>query len=137
MILGIDPGKCTGWAILAEGGELIRCGEGWPPSLEGVRRAVVECPQIYRASKAPGDPNDLIKVAILVGRYVERLDQANVPVRLVKPAEWKGQVPKKIHNARVKGALQTAELARLAKLELPESREHNVIDAIGLAKAFA
>ena len=44
---------------------------------------------------------------------------------LVKPAEWKGQVPKKIMNERVLSKLSAQERAIVKD-------NHNAIDAVGL-----
>lgn len=134
MLLSIDPGIDTGWAVWAATGSLVTCGLG-PPSnntLHGIREAVIEKPQVYVRGK--GDPNDLITLAILVGQYKERLEKAHVPVTLVIPHTWKGNVPKSIHNDRVLGKLTVLERALYTQsvLSLAVSKRHNVIDAIGL-----
>jgi hypothetical protein len=68
--------------------------------------------------------NDLIATAVRLGRLVE----ASRPLQVcyVTPSQWKGQVPKDIHNARVLAKLRPDELA------LAEGLDHNGIDALGL-----
>ena len=68
--------------------------------------------------------NDLIATAIRLGRLVEA--SRPVQVRYVTPSQWKGQVPKDIHNARVLAKLSPDERA------LAEGLDHNGIDALGL-----
>ncbi len=65
----IDPG-CTGVAVWF-GQSLMSCGVVDDPEAVVVHgNLVIEKPQIYRASKSKADPNDLITLAIQVGRYV-------------------------------------------------------------------
>jgi hypothetical protein len=139
QIFGVDPGLATGFACLVEGGALAWCGLGELAGVPGPGDLVViEVPQIYRKSK--GDPNDLITLALQAGGYRERYQQAGARVITVKPAEWKGQVDKGVHNARVLRTLDPRELGTYEHLtkSVAPSKRNNVIDAIGLAKwAFA
>lgn len=95
---------------------------------------MIEKPQIYRATKSQGDPNDLITLAVMVGQYWERASSRGaISCLLVLPSEWKGQVPKQIHEKRILGALSGQELSRVpGRSELAASKRHNVIDAVGL-----
>lgn len=144
MILGIDPGACTGWARVSSDGRLMDAGVGSPAEVRamfgaiyivGVDRAVIELPQVYRAARSKGDPNDLIDLAVTVGRYVQILESRAIKVVLVKPRDWKGQVPKEVHHKRILARLSTEEVARLPKLAA--SKVHNMLDAVGLALWFA
>lgn len=93
---------------------------------------LVEFPQYYHENQEE-DPNDLLQVARCVGQWEEwaaAIDPPGCLVVRVHPREWKGQTPKKIHNARVLERLIPNELATIPKL--PESKLHNVLDAIGL-----
>jgi len=137
-LLSIDPGRCTGWAYWVDS-SLTACGVtevGANPCpavstlLNGCQALIVELPQVYRAAESKGDPNDLIQVAVEVGRWVERGTVCGSRVRLVRPAEWKGQTPKEVHHRRVQRALGAQELARLP--DLPKTKAHNMMDAIGL-----
>jgi hypothetical protein len=129
----IDPG-CTGWAWW-EGLYLVGCGVEENADAVGIRGdLVIEKPQIYRASKSKADPNDLITLAIQVGQYVERARRAGMAVKLVTPAEWKGQVAKEIIVPRILGALNEGEraLATRASLDIAKGKVHNMIEAIGI-----
>lgn len=142
-ILAIDPGRDTGWAII-EGGELKACGLGTPPAPDG-RHVVIERPQVYRGRSSPGDPNDLITLAIQVGRYTERATtEGAATVEHVLPHNWKGSMDADICCHRVANALDEKERALLYSVLAPLARKpmtvefltsgkrHNVIDAVGL-----
>jgi hypothetical protein len=137
--LAIDPGIDTGWAVLNATGKLVACGKDQFPCLS-IRAAIIERPQVYAPGKSKGNPNDLITLAIRVGRYQERLQQAGVhcpDTNLFLPTTWKGQVPKEIHHARVDAALSEDERRiAYASAKVPGSRgySHDVWDAIGLAR---
>jgi hypothetical protein len=143
-ILAIDPGRDTGWCLMSEARELRGAGLGDPP-LEFVgHRVVVERPQIYPRSK--GDPNDLITLAIQVGRYSERFLARGCAVEEILPHTWKGTVDPDILCRRVWASLTAAEQALLGQVleplartrfsaaTLTDGKRHNVIDAVGLAK---
>jgi len=51
----------------------------------------------------------------------------------VKPREWKGQVPKDVHHARLVKTLTPDEMAMVERAA-PPSLRHNVLDAIGIGK---
>lgn len=144
MLLAIDPGKDTGWALLDADGVLVRCGLGDPP-LEGATRVIVERPQVYKGRASKGDPNDLITLAIQVGQYKERFLSTGRPVEEVIPHTWKGSLDPDICCRRVVASLTESErellmlvLTPLARApvhaELTAGRRHNVIDAVGIAK---
>lgn len=129
-ILAIDPGNTSGWAVGYQG-QLVACGVARAPKWEmpdwvGQRLSmlVIERPQVY-----PGDTEkaaSLITLAMTAGRFLERFP---APVVLTPhPREWKGSVPKGIHNRRVLGALT------LAETRLITTPDHNMVDAIGLLK---
>jgi hypothetical protein len=136
VILAIDPGILTGWAVFDSRGALQVCGLGEDfPTLSN-RVAIIERPQVYRAAKSKGDPNDLITLAIRVGRYYERLEKAGVRVELVLPTTWKGQVPKKIHHERIASSMPAAEveIVRGVEKKIGKLKCENVWDAVGLGK---
>lgn len=137
MFLGIDPGVSTGWAVLNATGGLEVCGKGETFPLLSNRSAIIERPQVYRAGKSKGDPNDLITLAIRVGRYQERLEAAGVPVKLYLPTTWKGQIDKSIHHTRVEATLTEREreiVYAVAKRPNTRGYDDNVWDAVALAK---
>jgi hypothetical protein len=143
--LAIDPGRDTGWAIVDSFGELLMCGLGAPPADPvGVERVIIERPQVYRGRSSKGDPNDLITLAIQVGRYLERYSTRSTEE--VLPRAWKGTMDPDILCERVVDSLLPREydilspilepLARkpLTREFLTAGKRHNVIDAVGLAK---
>lgn len=131
LLLAIDPGNCTGFAWF-RGDELLECGVTTvdaPTMSLRPDRLVVELPQVYDAAHSKGDPNDLIGVAVQVGRWVERY-RGLESIRLVKPATWKGQVPKEIHHGRILRKLALREQGVMPSL--PKTKAHNMLDAVGL-----
>lgn len=151
-ILAIDPSlSCTGWALGVDGG-LLRCGvvptrAGAPTNERMVAAAaalsryepdlvVVEWPQIYQHGRAKKgarvDPNDMLLIAGVVGALLHALDAP--AVLAPRPANWKGQVPKAIHNARVLAGMSPGELDVLRAAGIPKAQANNAIDAIGLLK---
>ena len=127
---------CTGWAFVNDG-KLFDCGvgESWPCA----DLAVIERPQVYTPGQSKGNPNDLITLAIRVGRYVERLARVGIRSELVLPNEWKGTINKDRHHARVRRNMPASEL-KLAKERLSglsDSIAHNAWDAVALAYWFS
>jgi hypothetical protein len=90
---------------------------------------VIEWPQIYVRARSKGDPNDLLLVAGVAAGVVASVRAGCV--FMPKPADWKGQVPKEIHNARAMKRLSPAEAALVAPAG-PASKLNNAIDAVGL-----
>jgi len=92
-----------------------------------VTTVVLERPQVYQ--KSPGDPNDLIDLALVDGALLGLFPAARAV--LYKPAEWKKQLPKEITSARARAALEAA--GSLSRVVLPtKSLQHNVWDAVGI-----
>lgn len=90
---------------------------------------VSEVPQVYRAGASKGDPDDLLQLAGVVGVF-SVLVSADVRIG-VKPREWKGQVPKDVHHARLIKTLSEADLEKI-NTAAPPSLRHNVLDAVGI-----
>jgi hypothetical protein len=118
----------------------VRIGNG-PAAWMGYDRAALwdnrtdhflsEIPQVYRAGASKGDPDDLIQLAGVVGVF-----SALVSAKVywgVKPREWKGQVPKDVHHARLVKTLSEAE-RKMIDASAPPSLRHNVLDAVGLGR---
>jgi hypothetical protein len=95
---------------------------------------IIEVPQVYPGQQQKGDQNDLINLAVMVGEYAAHATSVGFKVRLVRPREWKGQLPKDVCWRRVRETLTPLELDTMAKL--PKSRAHNMHDAIGLGTWF-
>lgn len=145
-LVAIDPGKVTGVAVF-EDGVLVRATvcdleecllllENTAPlnrhRLSG--DCVIEVPQVYPGQQQKGDQNDLIKLAIMVGRYEACATTQRFRVVLVKPRQWKGQLPKDVCWQRVRETLTPGELTKLEKLS--KSKAHNMHDAIGIGTWF-
>lgn len=90
---------------------------------------VLEVPQVYRMSK--GDPNDLVAVAGTAGAIIGAYYELAQDVVSYLPRQWKGNVPKAVHNQRVLADL-TATETKSIQYPKQASLKHNVIDAIGL-----
>lgn len=125
VVISIDPGTDSGWALFD--GLLQGCGLGQSPVAGDV--LVIERPQVYPDHKA--NPDDLITLAIDVGRRAA-LARCKTTI-YIRPRQWKGQVPKTIHNARVLAMLKPEETRTFLSLtQNVGTKIHNVIDAIGL-----
>lgn len=140
-LISIDPGVCTGIAWWHIGGlygagactvDDVHLVEPYGLYYREDMSVVCELPQVYRNAQSKGDPNDLIKVAVEVGQWKERALRYGCPWTEVKPAYWKGQVPKPVHHARILRTLNERERAYVEGIKLPASKMHNVMDAIGL-----
>jgi hypothetical protein len=92
----------------------------------------IESQVIYPHSKA--DPNDILTLAREAGRVAGSCAAAGATVRWVKPAEWKGQLPKDVCHRRVRALLTDEERAILTRdcRGMPASKRHNVLDAVGI-----
>lgn len=151
IVLAVDPSvACTGAALFVDG-VLHACGivptkSDEPlelrvrrvacafPSAPEARRPdvlVIEYPQAYRRERGSKgeDPNDLIAVGCVAGAILATVRA--LQFHLIYPASWKGQVPKDIHNERVRKRLAPDELRTLEAIR-PAGKAHNAIDAIGI-----
>lgn len=95
------------------------------PSPELFADVLIEVPEYQRGRRV--NPNDLITLALRVGRIQGRVLAAGGTVELVTPSSWKGNVPKRIHNARTLARLTPEE-----RVIVPANARHDVIDAIGI-----
>jgi hypothetical protein len=135
MLLAIDPGLATGWALLDSGGRLQCCGLNLPPDVLPARcRVIVERPRIYPGGRTK-NPNDVLSVAINAGEWAGRYQARGFKVEYVEPQKWKGSVPKEIHHPRIFAKLTPSEQIVLADAGkgIAPSKRHNLLDAIGIA----
>ena len=107
--------------------------------------AVIERPQVYRGRSSRANPNDLITLAIQVGRYTEKAVSEGSRFEHVIPHDWKGSLDPDVCCRRVVTSLTERERALLFQVLAPLARKpmtdefltcgkrHNVIDAVGLA----
>jgi hypothetical protein len=149
-LVSLDPGlRGCGLAFWNEDGSLVdvaylrntvKKGDGptaWTgytkciyPALR-VEHFISEVPQVYRAGASKGDPDDLIQLAGVVGVFSALFTATTYTG--VKPREWKGQVPKDVHHARLVKTLTPEELA-MVEAAAPPSLRHNVLDAVGIGR---
>lgn len=140
LCLAVDPGISSGWALFTISGELIRCCQGNPPlSWFGSvcpAKTLIERPQIYARSKSKGDPNDLITLALLAGRYQERFDRWGSSVEFVLPHEWKGTLDKAICHERMWCSLNPQEQAAVHRggLAVSPKKREDMLDACAMGK---
>jgi len=149
-LVSLDPGlRGCGLAYWNEDGSLahvayvrntVKQGDG-PRAWTGYQSTYIwnrrtayfisEVPQVYRVGASKGDPDDLIQLAGVVGVF-SMLIQSDVRMG-VKPREWKGQVPKDVHHARLVKTLTPEEMA-MVEAAAPPSLRHNVLDAVGIGQ---
>lgn len=145
-LVAIDPGKVTGVAaflggvlhsatVCTEEQCLIFIENAAPVRHEKFAGdCLIEVPQVYPGQQQKGDQNDLINLAVMAGRYAACAQTCGFRVKLVKPREWKGQLPKDVCWKRVRETLTPLELYNVEKVS--KSRAHNMHDAIGLGTWF-
>jgi hypothetical protein len=98
---------------------------------------VFEWPRTYLPGKQSGAQSDLLALAGVDAAIATALTEAGdrlAPVVTFHPEEWKGQLDKKVMNARVKGRLSEAERATITCK--PASMLHNVLDSIGIGLKY-
>jgi hypothetical protein len=115
--------KCRAW--------IRNMKAGWPGTL------VFEWPQIYRAGKSIGDPNNLTPLVGVGMALAGLLCAPGVEVVTVKPGEWTRAAGEKSTKAadfetatrtkRIRARLNAAELACLEGVT-----SHDAFDAIGI-----
>ena len=147
-LFALDPGlRGCGTAWFDKTGKLmevdyvrnsVKTGNGpkaWAGYLEHGRCSadifISEVPQVYRAGASKGDPDDLIQLAGVVGLFTGIIEADEYLG--VKPREWKGQVPKDVHHARLVKTLTPEEMAMVERAA-PPSLRHNVLDAVGIGR---
>ena len=150
-VLAVDPGThSTGWARF-EGGTMVAAGvalggTGAQParvvataravelangSPTGLDELVVEYPQVHKyGSAAKADPDDLLALALVAGAVLQTYPDARA--RLVRPAQWKGQVPKAVMGRRVMEHLTPPERGVVDAVAMAHKPDHNMLDAIGI-----
>lgn len=96
--------------------------------LGDIHALAIEVPQIYQTKYQKGDQDDIIQLACAAGAVATRIRATHKLAYL--PREWKGQVPKSVHNLRVVCRLSKEERERID--EVASHLRNNVIDAIGI-----
>lgn len=135
-ILSIDPGKhANAYAYFFEGElqsvlkeEHKNLHAKLSPADSTLDVVVIEKPQAYAGHTAKN--NAIIDVAIGAGFALGVFFTKCYNYQLVLPREWKGQVPKAIHQKRIMAKLSQEELALLEGFNKGELKD--IIDAIGI-----
>ena len=136
MLLAVDPGADSGWALFCHD-MLISCGLGSEvhPLPEKLDVVVIEHPVIYPHGRTK-NPNDVLKVAVSAGEWAGRLADRALEIRYVFPRDWKGTINGDIMNARTWARLDDGEKQvvddAVRAQKIPARKRHNVLDAIGL-----
>jgi len=116
-----------GAAVSAMAWELARVLQGrtWEAS-------AVEWPKQYDGAGSFADRQDISALSALAGGAGVIVASRALAFEFTpEPFEWKGQVPKDVHNQRTMARLTLADRERI---EWPARKDlaHNVIDAVGL-----
>ncbi|TXH08593.1 MAG: hypothetical protein E6R03_17935 [Hyphomicrobiaceae bacterium] len=96
--------------------------------LDGPARIVVECPRVYPSAQQKGDQNDLIDLALTVGRMMEFGDTSEI----VYPRQWKGTVDADVMTERIARTARLRGDIKHVRLPRAKSKQHNVWDAVGI-----
>lgn len=138
MLIAIDPGKTSGFAVYISGklveARAIKEKELLNQKPAGGGVLVCELPVVYASRNVPA--NDLIALAVVVGDIAGNYRRHGFETVLVTPRTWKGTVPKEIHNRRVLRQLTEQERSILPKRPRAKNYDHNMIDAVGLGLWF-
>lgn len=145
---GVDPGThLTAVSYFDQGGGLIDVRlfrsessmlaervrdmvEGFIDTLdEHPSKVAVEVPRIYPKQKKKVDPEDIIRLTLVAGGFLALGNGI-----IVRPQDWKRQIPKDVCQRRIKKRLRPGESRRLeiALKCIPRSLRHNAWDAVGI-----
>jgi Holliday junction resolvasome RuvABC endonuclease subunit len=109
------------------------------PNYSGPSRTVLESQQIY-FGKSKASPESILMLAHLTGAIHAKVLSQNKISALVKPRQWKGSVPKAIHQERILKQVgwrskrtQGYCYPTNAPFDLKVSQWKHAVDAIGLA----
>lgn len=136
MLLAIDPGADSGWAVFFHS-MLIACGLGNEPKPLPDRfdTIAVEHPVIYPHGRTK-NPNDIVKLAVNAGEWAGRFRARVSEVRYIEPRTWKGTIDGDLCNARVLERLDDTERMIVDDAtrdqRIPAKKSHNMLDAIGI-----
>lgn len=140
MLLSIDPGNDTGWAVFDSARRLQSCGlssEGrtTDPPEQAFDRILVEVPK-YRG-RVEKNPQSLLVLSRTAGRWAGRFDRFG-PVEYLIPNDWKSTTPKDVSHRRIFMRLAPEEIRALVVGCKGISPKSSVIDEavrVGLSKA--
>lgn len=137
IFYAVDPGKkkCAVAAFL--NGELVGAylthADDMSMKISQLGSVAMEMPRAYPHS--PVRVNDLIDLTAAGMAVAAKLTATGSALQLIYPADWKGQVPKKICQRRIEKLLiHLGELARMKEslADVIPSLRHNLWDAVGI-----
>jgi hypothetical protein len=132
MLLAIDPGTVTGWALFNDARALVSCGIGEPPPV-GIDhfRVLVEVP---KARPSDPRPQDIVTLAIKAGEWGGIYRARGVVCEYLTPNDWKGSTKKDTSHARILRVLSPPEqgVVDRAGKGIAIGKVHNMMDAIGI-----
>ncbi len=140
MLLAIDPGANTGWAVFDSCRRLSACGlfdgEKYTslPAADAGSRVLVECPKLR--PRGEKNPNSILLVARSAGEFGGRYSRCTV--EYLTPNDWKGSTSKGIDHRRTFSKLAPEELRALVSGCLglsPRSAPINEAIAAGLSES--
>jgi hypothetical protein len=136
MILAVDPGRITGFAIFRSDGLLLRLGVARPkeilPNLIKYDRLVIERPH---GGQGKASRKNLVTLARRMQSVIDSVSAD--AVEEVEPMRWKGQTDGDMMTARIRDRwMSDLDRAILAGARIPQSYAHNAIDAYGLGRWY-
>ncbi len=134
MLLTIDPGADSGWAVFGSTGWLTACGlnEGAPSAASGITRVVIERPHPHRTK---AKVKDIITLALRAGEWGGWAKAVlGVSPEYIEPPTWKGSMDKDTCHSRMWALLSPNEKILLAKAGdgIAPSKQHNICDAVAI-----
>lgn len=112
------------WAAMA--GEIAKCALEW---IQPDTTLVVEYPVQYERSGGARD--DISELTGVCGAIVGALTwcHGGIGIYTPRPADWKGQTPKVVHQKRIWSKLSDDEACRVVD---DGAMTHNTVDAVGI-----
>lgn len=126
----LDPGQWKMGLAVSEGGIITAAyavrvsGKEWsyPLAVNAITCAAkldgplpvqwtIEHPQVYAGQGRCASADDVKKLEKLAESVRSDLKLLGAPAKLVRPARWKGNVPKRVHHRRIAKRLSPSELA--------------------------
>lgn len=136
-VIAVDPGKHHLGVAWFSGRQLDRAAliptaemkdflETWSGYTDEL---VIEKPRIYPHTIRK---NDIADLSAKMGEIVGVFQFTGAEVFTYTPSEWKGQLPKRVTERRVKETLEKQGLLSLVELPRRKSLAHNIYDAVAL-----
>lgn len=146
-LIALDPGNDAGVTLFRDGvlrfttctsyamrnAALVAISAGARPGAT----LAYERPVVYRPGDSKADPQNIVTLAITLGRWLSAIETAQlhaVKLQSFEPFTWKRNVPKEACEVRARRALSPAEIQIVEKCleKTAPSKRHNAWDSIGL-----